>query len=594
MTPNPYIASGGSFVHVPVLTSEILTPERFSDEQRQYRKTALDFSIKEVETRVAAIDHKEPGVMVGLMRKAAELGLFMVEIPEGYGGLGLDKVTGMLVAEAMARVGSFAVTYGAHTNIGTMPIVFYGTHDQKQRYLPRLASGELIGAYCLSEPDSGSDALAAKTTAKLTPDGKHYVLNGTKQWITNGNFADVFTIFAQVDGDKFTAFIVEKVYQGVTVGNEEHKLGIRGSSTTQIILEDVKVPVENVLGDVGRGHKIAFNILNIGRWKLGSGSIGGAKYALGIGVKYAKDRKQFKKPIASFGLIRQKIAEAATLIYAGESMAYRLGGVIDQRIGELDSAAADYPKKAIKIIEDFTIEASVLKIFGSEAMYKIADDMLQVHGGNGYVEDYPAERILRDARINRIFEGTNEINRLIIPATLFKRALEGAMPLMEYTAQIIEELGHPETLPKRTSSPLGAEAWATELAKRAVVYAASYAAQKYMQDLREKQFLLGAIADCLVDVYGMDSVVSRATQASADLPASQAGMHRALAQLYCFEARVNVFQRLRRIAMIMADGDELEMLYANLEKLDQRYRVDVMRLEDDVAERMIADDGYTI
>ncbi len=594
MAPNPYVTSGGSFIHVPVLSAETFTPERFSEEQRQYRKTALDFSMKEVETRIPAIDHKEPGVMVGLMRKAAELGLFMVEIPEAYGGLGLDKVTGMLIAEAMARVGSFAVTYGAHTNIGTMPLVFYGTHDQKQRYLPRLASGEVIGAYCLSEPDSGSDALAAKTTAKLTADGKHYVLNGTKQWITNGNFADVFTIFAQVDGDKFTAFIVEKKFPGLTVGNEEHKLGIRGSSTTQVILEDVKVPVENVLGEVGRGHKIAFNILNIGRWKLGSSSIGGAKYALGIGVKYAKDRKQFKKPIASFGLIREKFAEAATHIYAGEAMAYRLGGIIDERIGELDTASADYAKKAINIIEDFTIEASVLKIFGSEALYKIADDMLQVHGGNGYVEDYPVERILRDARINRIFEGTNEINRLIIPATLFKRALEGAMPLMEYTAQIIEELGHPETLPKRSSSPLGGEAWATELSKRAVVYAASYAAQKYMQDLREKQFLLGAIADCLVDIYGMDSVVSRAEQATKDLPEAQSEIHRALAQLYCFEARVNVFQRLRRIAMIMADGDELEMLYANLEKLDQRYRVDFMRLQDDVAERMIADDGYAI
>ncbi len=593
-SPNPYLATGGSFVHVPVLSGEIFTPERFSDEQRQYRATALEFSQKEVESRVEEIDAKKPGVMPDLMKKAAELGLFMVEIPEAYGGLGLDKVTGMLVAEAMARVGSFAVTYGAHTNIGTMPIVFYGTHEQKQRYLPRLASGEWIGAYCLSEPDSGSDALAAKTVAKLTPDGKHYVLNGTKQWITNGAFANVFTIFAQVDGDKFTAFIVEKSFKGVSHGAEEHKLGIRGSSTTQIILEDVKVPVENVLGEVGRGHKIAFNILNIGRWKLGSGSIGGAKYALGIGVRYAKERKQFKKPIASFGLIRQKIAEAATLIYAGEAMAYRLGGVIDEKIGELDAQAADYHKKAITIIEDFTIEASVLKIFGSEALYKIADDMLQVHGGNGYVEDYPVERILRDARINRIFEGTNEINRLIIPATLFKRALDGQMPLMEYTASIIDELGRPDTLPKRQPGPLGAEAWATELAKRAVVYAASYAAQKYMQDLREKQLLLGALADCLVDIYGMDSVVGRANQAIRAEGEAKGEAHRQLASLYCFEARADVFQRLRRVAMMMAEGEELEMLYANLEKLDQRYRVDFMRLQDDVAERMIEDDGYTI
>lgn len=593
-TTNPHVGTGGAFAHVPVLTAETFTPERFSEEQRQYRQTALEFSQKEVETKVEKIDHKEPGVMPALMKKAAELGLFMVEIPEAYGGLGLDKVTGMLVAEAMARVGSFAVTYGAHTNIGTMPIVFYGTHAQKERYLPRLASGEWIAAYCLSEPDSGSDALAAKTVAKLSDDGKHYVLNGTKQWITNGAFADVFTIFAQVDGDKFTAFIVEKSYKGLTVGNEEHKLGIRGSSTTQIILEDVEVPVDNVLGEVGRGHKIAFNILNIGRWKLGSGSIGGAKYALGIGVRYAKERKQFKKPIASFGLIRQKIAEAATLIYAGEAMAYRLGGQIDQRIAALDASQADYPQKSIDVIDEFTIEASVCKIFGSEALYKIADDMLQVHGGNGYVEDYPVERILRDARINRIFEGTNEINRLIIPATLFKRALQGHMPLMEYTAAIIEELGAPDTLPKKGSGPLAPEAWATELAKRAVIYAASYAAQKYMQDLREKQLLLGALADCLTDIYGMDSVVSRATQAINELPEAQRGIHKSLASMYCFEARANVFQRLRRVAMMMAEGDELEMMYSNLEKLDQRFRVDYMRLQDEVAARMIDDDGYTV
>ncbi|MBC7794749.1 MAG: acyl-CoA dehydrogenase family protein [Clostridia bacterium] len=591
---NQYVGTGGAFAHVPVLTGETFTPERFSDEQRAYRQTALDFSEKEVEPKVFAIDHKEPGVMPGLMKKAAEIGLFMVEIPEAYGGLGLDKVTGMLVAEAMARVGSFAVTYGAHTNIGTMPIVFYGTHPQKEKYLPKLASGEWIAAYCLSEPDSGSDALAAKTVAKLTPDGKHYVLNGTKQWITNGAFADVFTIFAQVDGDKFTAFIVEKKCKGLVVGNEEHKLGIRGSSTTQIILEDVHVPVENVLGDVGRGHKIAFNILNIGRWKLGSGSIGGAKHALGIGVRYAKERKQFKKPIASFGLIRQKIAEAATAIYSGEAMAYRLGGNIDQRIAALDSAAADYPQKSIDVIDEFTMEASICKVFGSEALYKIADDMLQIHGGNGYVEDYPVERILRDARINRIFEGTNEINRLIIPATLFKRALQGQMPLMEYTATIIEELGAPETLPKKQPGQVGPDAWATELAKRAVIYAASYAAQKYMQDLREKQLLLGALADCLIDIYGMDSVVARANQALKDLPESQHGIHNALASLFCFEARANVFQRLRRVAMMMAEGDELEMLYANLEKLDQRYRVDFMRLQDEVAKKMIDDDGYTV
>ncbi len=592
-TPAPEI-NGGAFVHLPVLTGTILTPERFSDEHKEMRQSVREFVRTEVEPRAADIEVKKPGVMQGLMRKAAELGLTMVSVPESYGGLGLDMTTDMIIAELMSHVGSFVVTYGAHTGIGTLPIVYYGSDDQKRRYLPKLISGEWMAAYALSEPGSGSDALGATTTAKLSADGKHYVLSGTKQWITNGAWADLYTVFAQVDGDKFTAFLVERKFPGVSVGREEHKLGIRGSSTTQVILDDVRVPVDNVLGDIGRGHKIAFNILNIGRLKLGVGSLGAAKYALGFGVRYAKERRQFKKPIVTFGLIRQKIASAATLIYAAESMAFRTSGLIDEAHRRLDHDDPDYPSKAIAAIEEYTLEASVLKVFGSEALYWVADEMLQIHGGNGYVEDYPLERILRDARINRIFEGTNEINRLIIPATLLKRALQGRLPLMEFTGQVISELGDPKQLPQKGKGPLANAVWATELCKRAIVFAASYAAQKYMEDLKEKQRLLGALADCIIDLYGMDSVVHRAHQAVAILGEEQARIHVDLASLFVFDGRPNIFQRLRRVAMMMADGEELDTLYDHLGKLDQRYRIDYMEMQDRIAGRMVDDDGYGI
>lgn len=585
---------GASFVFQPVLSARIFTPEQFTDEHRQFRDVAKDFATNEIEPHVDDIEHKKPGVMVDLMRKAAELGLFTVEIPEEYGGLDLDKRTSMLIAEALATVGSFAVTYGAHTGIGTLPIVYYGTHEQKQRYLPKLATGEMMGAYALSEAGSGSDALAAKTVAKLSDDGSHYVLNGTKSWITNASWAHLFTVFAQIDGDKFSAFLVERATDGVTIGTEEHKLGIRGSSTCQVILDDVKVPAENLLGEVGRGHKIAFNILNIGRWKLGLGSMGTAKVCMGYGIKYAKERKQFKKPIATFGLIRQKIARSAILVYATESMAYRLGGCLDTRAAELDKKSDSYQKDMQDVSEDFTIEASILKIFGSEALAEVADEMLQIHGGNGYTEDYPMERMYRDARINRIFEGTNEINRLIIPATLFKRAIKGQIPLMPFTAQVASELEDPSKLPKKGDGPLADEVWALELSKRALVYQASSAAQKYMADLKEKQRILGALADCISDLYAMDSVIARAAQAIEDKGEDAAAVHVALARLYCFDARVNVFHRLRRVAMMMAEGDELDKLYDNLGKLDERYRIDFMGLQDRVAAHMIEAEGYSV
>ena len=585
---------GGHFLLNTVGALPIMTLEQLTDEQRQFWQTAYDFCRDEVEPHAAELDAKKPGLMPSLMKRAAALGLFMAEIPERFGGLETDKVSSLLIAEALTRVGSFAVTHGAHTGIGTLPLVYYGTEDQKRRYLPQLANGTFMAAYALSEQGSGSDALGAKTVARLTPDGKHYVLTGSKQWITNAAWADLFTVFAQVDGDKFTAFLVERQYTGVSMGREEHKLGIRGSSTCQLLLDEVMVPVQNVLGDVGKAHKIAFNILNIGRYKLGVASIGAAKYALTLGTAYAKERRQFGKPIASFGLIRQKLAVSATLIYAGEAMAYRLGGDLDRRLTALKAEdPSQYDAKAIAVIDDFTIEASILKVFGSEALYGIADEMLQVHGGNGYTEDYPLERLLRDARINRIFEGTNEINRLIIPATLLKRALTGKIKLLEFTGQIMGELSDSTKLPQVGEGLLAAECHAAEMAKRAVVYAASYAAQKYMEDLKDKQRILGALADCLMEVYGMDSALTRALQwAAAKAPAAAGSMpaeiHQALAALYCFDARANVFQRLRRVAMMMCEGDELDAFYSHLGTLDQRFRIDCSGLEERVADYLLA------
>ncbi len=591
--------TGGGFAVTSAGRAGAFTPEQFGEEHLKYYQAAAEFSRNQVEPRAEDIDHKKPEVLRELMQQAADLGFFLVEVPEEYGGMALDKATSMLIAEALSPVGSFAVTYGAHTGIGTLPLVYYGTGEQRSRYLERLASGELMASYCLSEPSSGSDALAAKTTATLSADGKHYVLNGTKAWITNGGFADLYTVFAQlVDGDslKFSAFLIERKTPGVSIGKEERKLGIRGSSTTLVILDNVKVPVENLLGEVGRGHKIAFNILNIGRWKLGIGSVGAAKYALGEGVRYAKERVQFKRPISEFGLIRQKIATSAQLIYAGESMAYRTAGLVDAATAKLDKSDPEYFKKAINIIEEYTIEASILKVFCSDALAFVVDEMLQVHGGNGYTEDYTVERLFRDARIMRIFEGTNEVNRLLIPATLLKRALQGRLPLLEFAEQTKKELSGPGRLPTRGTGPMADEARASELAKRAVVYCASYAATKYLDALKNKQRVLGELADAIAHLYGMDSVIARAeriTQAHGE-DDELTKVHCALASLYCFEARASIFQSLQRIAMMISEDDELDLLYERLGKLDQRYRVDVMGLQERVAEYILQNDGYKL
>ncbi|MBI2955887.1 MAG: acyl-CoA dehydrogenase family protein, partial [Acidobacteria bacterium] len=421
---------GGSFLIEERAPEEIFIPEEFTDEQRQIGQMTEEFLTNEVLPHVEEIEHGDKKLLVELMRKASELGLLGPDIPESFGGAGLDKVSTTLIAEKMSRYASFAVSHGAHHGIGTLPIAYFGSEEQKKKYLPKLATGEWLTCYCLSEPEAGSDALAAKTRAELTPDGKHYVLNGQKMWITNGGFSDVFIVFAKVDGEKFSCFIVERDTPGFSVGPEEKKMGIKGSSTTPIFFDGAKIPAENLLHEVGRGHIVAFNILNVGRFKLAAYTIGGGKYALAETIRYAKERRAFGKAIAEFGLIQGKLAEMAIRLFAGESMIYRTAGMIDAALHGVDLRAADAPQHAMKALEEYAVECSINKVYASEILDYVVDEMVQIYGGYGYHQDYPAERAYRDARINRIFEGTNEINRLLITGMLFKRGMKGELALM--------------------------------------------------------------------------------------------------------------------------------------------------------------------
>jgi alkylation response protein AidB-like acyl-CoA dehydrogenase len=589
------LSPGGGFLLEKTGTSTILIPEMLTDEQRMMKQTADDFMRREVAPRTAEIEDKKPGVMRELMRKAGEVGLLGHDVPEEYGGLGGDKTSSSLIAESASRQGSFAVSFGAHVGIGTMPIVMFGTPAQRQKYLPGLASGDMIAAYALTEPGSGSDALAAKTKAVLSADGKSWRLTGTKQFITNAGFADIFTVFAKVDGEKFTAFLIDRGAPGLTIGPEEHKLGIRGSSTCPLFLEDCTIPVENVLGEIGKGHKIAFNILNIGRWKLGVGATGGAKYCLELGVAYAKERKQFGKPIAEFDLIRKKIGEMATNTFVAESMSFRTAGLLDARSKLIDPKDPKVQTLEMDAIEEHSIEASIIKVFGSEMMFWTADETLQIFGGAGYITDYPIERVSRDARINRIFEGTNEINRLLVPGTLLKRAMTGRLGLMGMVAQVQAELADPKkidwTLP---GGPLGLERQKCDFAKRAVTYALSIAVQKYMQKLSDKQELLGVLADSLINVYAMDSAISRSLQLVASQGEEKSKVPLWMSQLFVSQAHEKIFFGLREMLMWMSEDEEWGREIADINKYYSLSRVNTFSLRRKIAIHTIEAGGYAL
>src|SRR5712692_5517259 len=489
---------------------EIFTPEDLTEEHRAIARAADEFGNKEVAPHLEEITHGNHDVAVQVLKKSAELGLTAIVTPERYGGMELDLASLMIAAEHLSRDGSYSAWHGAHSGIGTTPLLLFGTEAQKQKYLTRLSSAEMIGAYCLSEPQAGSDALAAKTRADLSADGTHYVLNGQKMWITNGGKADLYTVFAKVGGEKFTAFLVERKFNGVQPGAEEKKMGIKGSSTTAIFLDNVQVPVENVLGEIGRGHIIAFNILNLGRLKLGPFCVGGSKNVLGISIKYAKERKAFGTTISQFGMIQHKLAEMAIRTFAAESMTYRVVGQIEAQLEGFSWSQPDAPRVMMKAVEEFAAECSIIKVYASEVLDYVVDEGVQIHGGYGFHQDYAVERAYRDSRINRIFEGTNEINRLLTTGMLLKRAARGQLPLIPAAQALLgEALSGPSFGDDSEDGALAAEKKITANAKKIALLAAGVAFQRFMTDLENQQEVLAGISDIVIEAYAMESALLR-------------------------------------------------------------------------------------
>jgi alkylation response protein AidB-like acyl-CoA dehydrogenase len=580
--------AGGSWLVDPVGSAPQFTGAAFTEEDVLYAKTAEDFVRNEVLPRIDAIEAKEEGLMPALLKRAGELGLLMIDVPEAYGGLGLSKTTSMLVSERGALCASFSVSWGAHTGIGSLPLVYYGTEAQKQRYLPKLATGEWLAGYALTEPQSGSDALAARTKAVPEPGGAGYRLTGTKQFITNAGFADLFTVFAKVDGEQFTAFLVERTTPGVSLGPEEHKLGIRGSSTRQLILEDAPVPADRVLGAIGQGHKIAFNILNIGRFKLGAGSVGAAKDCLRIALDYSRDRRQFDRPIASFGMIQRKLADMATRIYVADSMSYRTAGLMDAAAAAVDHAAADAATQLVaQAVEEYTIEASIMKVFGTEALDFVSDEALQVLGGYGFTADYPVERHWRDARINRIFEGTNEINRLIIPATLMKRVGQGRLSYPDFFQRIDREIADPATFPATPAGPLEREQRATEVAKRLIAYVVRTLVERDLASLKDKQQHLEILANMIIDLYAMDSVVNRTRLLAGFGTADDDALRVDMTKVFVASANGRVFADARRLLANEFEGEELRRHLA-LESILPQLPIRTIAVKQRIAEALVA------
>jgi alkylation response protein AidB-like acyl-CoA dehydrogenase len=559
----------------------------FTDDDRLYAKTAEDFVRGEVLPRLDEIEAKKEGLMPALLRRAGELGLLMIDVPERYGGLGLRKTTSMLVSEHGALCASFSVSWGAHTGIGTLPIVYYGTEAQKARYLPRLATGEWLAAYALTEPGSGSDALAARATAVREPDGS-WRLNGVKQFITNAGFADLFTVFAKVDGEHFTAFLVERATAGLSTGPEEEKLGIRGSSTRQLILEDVRVPADHVLGAVGQGHKIAFNILNVGRFKLGAGAVGAAKECLQIALDYAKQRTQFGRPLAGFGMIQRKLADMATRIYVADSMSYRTAGLMDAAAARIDPAASDAAERLVRdSIEEYTIEASILKVFGTETLDFVADESLQTLGGYGFTAEYPVERHYRDSRINRIFEGTNEINRLIIPATLVRRIGQGRLHYQDFLVQVEREIADPSTWPPAVTGPLEREVRAAEVAKRVIAYTARLLIERHLASLKDEQQHLEILANMIIDLYAMDSVVNRTLLLAGHGTSEDDALRIAMTKVFVASANERVIDGARRLLANEFEGEELRRHLA-LEQIVPRLPIRTIAVKTRISETLAA------
>lgn len=586
--------SGGSFLIESRTPADIFTPEDFSEQQKLIAQTAHDFAQNEIVPNIERMEHKDFSVSRELLRKAGELGLSGVEIPEEYGGLELDKVTAAVIADQIAKYAGFATTWGGHTGIGTLPIVYFGTEEQKKKYLPRLAAGEIVGAYALSEASSGSDALNCRARAVLAPDGRHYLLNGEKMWITNAGFADLFTVFAKIDGEKFTAFLVERTFAGVSIGAEEHKMGIRGSSTCPVILNDCQVPVENVLGEIGRGHVIAFNILNIGRFKLGAMCVGGARTSVDNAIPYAKQRKAFGKVIADFGLIREKLADMASQAYVGEALVYRTVGMMDEALAAVDKTAPDSAKRTLKAIEEYAVECSIIKVWASEMLSHAVDETVQIYGGYGFVEEYPAERAYRDARINRIFEGTNEINRLIITGFLLKRAMSGQLALMPAIKQLMDEVLSGPVSNEDAEGPMAQEQNIVASFKKLGLFVAGAATQKYMQAIEEQQEIMAAIADIVMEIYAMETALLRSLKIASAQGEKSAAMPIAMTRVYFCHAIEKIESAARKVIAAVAEGDMLRTQLAILRRLAKHDPFNAIELRRQIAQKIIDRGRYSL
>jgi alkylation response protein AidB-like acyl-CoA dehydrogenase len=586
----PPTRKGGSWLLDDTAPSDVFTPEKLSDEHRMMARTTAEFIEGEVMPNVDRLEAKDWQLARSLVRRSGELGLLGIAVPEEYGGLDLDKASSLAVVEQIGRSASFCTTFGGQANLSILPLVLFGTPAQKSQYLPRLVAGEIVGAYALSEAGSGSDALAAKTRATKQPDGS-WVLNGEKMWISNGGFADLIIVFAKVDGEHFTAFIVERAFPGVSSGNEEHKMGLHGSSTTPILLQDARVPAENVLGEVGKGHKVALNTLNYGRFSLGAMCAGGCRLAVGTAATYAAQRRQFGQPIASFGAIKHKLGEMAARTYALESLVYRTAGLID---GTLGPAPHDGVTLA-KAFEEYAVEASIAKVAGSEILDYVLDENVQIHGGNGFVKDYPAERYYRDARVNRIFEGTNEINRLLIPGMLIRRALKGDLPLIAAAKRLQDEVLSPSASGAGfgDAGVLDEELRTVGAFKKVALMVIGTAMQTYGEKLTDEQEVVSFAADILIDIYAAESAVLRARAASSSRQA-QAELHIAAARVFVNDAAHRVDAAAKSALAAMADGDTLRTLLAALRRILKSSPVNTVAMRRTLADAAVARGGYIL
>ncbi|ARD57476.1 acyl-CoA dehydrogenase family protein [Bacillus safensis] len=587
------VKKGGSFLIDETNYEHIFTPEDFSDEHQMIGKTTEDYILQDVVPHIDQIENHEFEHSVRLLKKAGELGLLGADVPEEFGGLGLDKISSAIITEKFARAGSFSLSYGAHVGIGSLPIVLFGNQAQKETYLPGLASGETIAAYALTEPGSGSDALGAKTTAVLNEAGTHYVLNGEKQWITNSAFADVFVVYAKIDGEHFSAFIVEKDFPGVKTGPEEKKMGIKGSSTRTLILEDAQVPKENLLGEAGRGHVIAFNILNIGRYKLAVGTIGASKRVIQLSAEYANQRKQFKTPISQFSLIGEKAANMSAKLYAMESAVYRTVGLFEQRMGLLSDEEQKDGKQIAQSIAEYAIECSLCKVLGSETLDYIVDEGVQIHGGYGFMQEYEVERAYRDSRINRIFEGTNEINRLLVPGTFLKKAMKGELPLLQKAQTLQEELMM--MMPEEPGDqPLDQEKYLLAHAKKIALMVAGMAAMKYGKALDKEQEILVNIADIVNEIFAAESAILRTEKAIAATGAEKNEQKLAYTQIFTQEAFLKIEAHAKESLIAMEEGDSLRMSLSALRKLTRFTPINVIAKKREAAKRIFEAEKYIV